>query len=115
MTQVFHSVRSVASKYKASSPIAAELYHEFLEGTDDAAGIKFTPGGRSDPDKVIGEWEAAGAPLLNTPELEAWLLQYATGRIREAAYLHVHKDGRRVVNDEEEMGDEWESRKLRDD
>ncbi len=114
MTQVFHDVRSLASKYKATSPIAAELYHEFLKGTDDAAGIKFTPGGRSDPDKVIGEWEAAGAPLPNTPELEAWLLQYATGRIREAAYLHVHKDGRRVVNDKEEMGDDWESSKLRD-
>ena len=114
MTQVYREVRSVAAKYKANSRVAGQLYAEFADGTASAVGMKFTPGGRSDPDEVVAAWEAAGAPLPNTPELEAWLYQYAAGRVREAAYLHTHVDGRRTVNDKESMGPGWSTKKLRD-
>ena len=82
MSQVFNSVRNVASHYKSGSKVAGELHAEFTQGTDRALNITFTPGGRSDPDNIISEWETAGAPLPFTPELEAWLFKYAAGRGR---------------------------------
>lgn len=36
-------------------------------------------------------------------------------KLNEGAYLHVHEDGRRVVNDQEDMGEGWTTKKLRDD
>ena len=36
------------------------------------------------------------------------------GKLDEAAYLHVHKNGKRVVNDKESMGDDWETKLLRE-